>query len=248
MTVHEPVADILARLRDLPAEEILADAAGRYAGRVAFATSLGIDDQVVTHMIAEAGLGIPIFTVDTGRLFPETHDLIERTSERYGVSIAVYCPDAAELEQMVARDGVNLFRHSAFKRELCCETRKVRPLRRAQVGLDVWICARHGGAANTRRSSRPRGTRAPGWSRSTRWRRGTKPPSGTTPARTTCPTTRCTPRATPPSTARPARARYARRDGRRRPGAAAAAPTELRAAAGPSYHAIALFFNSKNCN
>lgn len=145
MTVVEPVADILARLRDLPAETILADTASRYAGRVAFATQLGIDDQVVTHMLAEAALGIPIFTVDTGRLFPETHDLIERTSERYGVSIAVYCPDAAEVEQMVARDGVNLFRHSAFKRGLCCEARKVRPLRRAQVGLDVWICARHGG-------------------------------------------------------------------------------------------------------
>ena len=150
MTVLEPVADILARLRDLPAEAILADAAARYAGRVALATSLGLEDQVVTHMLAEAGLDIPIFTIDTGRLFPETHDLIERTSERYGVSIAVYCPDAAEVEKMVARNGVNLFRHSAFKRELCCETRKVRPLRRAQVGLDVWICARHGGGAGER--------------------------------------------------------------------------------------------------
>jgi phosphoadenosine phosphosulfate reductase len=146
MAVLEPVADILERLRDLPAEAILADTAGRYAGRVAFATSLGIGDQVVTHMLAEAGLDIPIFTVDTGRLFPETHDLIERTRERYGVSIAVYCPDAREVEQMVARDGVNLFRRSAFLRDVCCETRKVRPLRRAQVGLDVWICARHGGA------------------------------------------------------------------------------------------------------
>jgi phosphoadenosine phosphosulfate reductase len=147
MTVVEPVADILERLRGLPAEAILTDTASRYAGRVAFATSLGIDDQVVTHMLVEAGLGIPIFTVDTGRLFPETHDLIERTSERYGVRIAVYCPDATEVEQLVARDGVNLFRHSAFQKDLCCETRKVRPLRRAQVGLDVWICARHGGRA-----------------------------------------------------------------------------------------------------
>ena len=155
MTVVEPVADILERLRDLPAEAILADTASRYAGRVAFATSLGIDDQVVTHMLAEAGLDIPIFTVDTGRLFPETHDLIERTSERYGVSIAVYCPDAAEVEQMIARDGVNLFRHSAFNRELCCETRKVRPLRRAQVGLDVWICARHGGRAGEHEKLEP---------------------------------------------------------------------------------------------
>lgn len=143
MTVDEPVADILTRLRDLPAEAILEDTAGRYGGRVAFATSLGVDDQVVTHMIAELGLGIPIFTVDTGRLFPETHDLIEATTERYGVEIAVYCPNAEELERMIARDGVNLFRQSAFKRELCCETRKLRPLRRAQVGLDVWICAGH---------------------------------------------------------------------------------------------------------
>lgn len=155
MTVLEPVADILERLRDLPAEAILADTAGRYAGRVALATSLGIDDQVVTHMLAEAALDIPIFTIDTGRLFPETHDLIERTGERYGVSIAVYCPDAAEVEQMVARNGVNLFRHSAFKRELCCETRKVRPLRRAQVGLDVWICARHGGGAGEHEALEP---------------------------------------------------------------------------------------------
>ena len=145
MTIDEPVADILARLQGLTAEEILADAADRYAGRVAFATSLGLEDQVVTHLIAEAGLAIPIFTVDTGRLFPETHDLIERTSARYGVSIAVYCPDAAEVEKMVARDGVNLFRKGEFERDLCCDTRKVKPLRRAQVGLDAWICARHGG-------------------------------------------------------------------------------------------------------
>ena len=248
MTVLEPVADILERLRDLPAEAILADTASRYAGRVAFATSLGIDDQVVTHMLAEAGLGIPIFTVDTGRLFPETHDLIERTSERYGVSIAVYCPDAAELEQMVARDGVNLFRHSAFKRELCCETRKVRPLRRAQVGLDVWICARHSGrrtrdaraghVGRERRARHDQPARGVGRSR----RMGLRPRAR---------------RALQPA-ARPGLRHHRlrallepgtrRRDGRRRPGAAAAAPAELRAAAGPSYHAIALFFNSKNCN
>ena len=155
MTVLEPVADILERLRDLPAEAILADTASRYAGRVAFATSLGIDDQVVTHMLAEAALDIPIFTVDTGRLFPETHDLIERTSERYGVSIAVYCPDAAEVEQMIARNGVNLFRHSALQQGALLRDPKVRPLRRAQVGLDVWVCARHGGRADEHEKLEP---------------------------------------------------------------------------------------------
>lgn len=150
LAVDEPVADILARLQGLTAEEVLADAGGRYAGRVAFATSLGIEDQVVTHMIAEAGLAIPIFTVDTGRLFPETHDLIERTNKRYGLAIAVYCPDAADVEEMVRRNGINLFRNSAFERDLCCDTRKLKPLRRAQVGLDAWICVPRGGQGVTR--------------------------------------------------------------------------------------------------
>lgn len=149
VAVEEPVADILARLRGLTPEEILADVAGRYAGRVAFATWLGIDDQVVTHMIAAAALDIPIFTIDTGRLFPETHDLIERTNRRYGLTIAVYCPDAAEVEEMVRRNGVNLFRNSAFERDLCCDVRKLKPLRRAQVGLDAWICVPRSGPGVT---------------------------------------------------------------------------------------------------
>jgi phosphoadenosine phosphosulfate reductase len=141
VTVDEPVADILARLQGLTAEQVLADAATRYAGRIACYTTLGVEDQVVTHMISDAELGIPIFTVDTGRLLPETHDLIERTSVRFGVNIAVYSPNAADVELLVKRGGINLFRNSAFERELCCEARKTKPLRRAQVGLDAWICA-----------------------------------------------------------------------------------------------------------
>ena len=144
MTVTEPVTDIQARLAGLTAEEVLADAAARYAGRVAFATQLDPGDQVITHMIATAGLAIPLFTIDTGRLFPEVHDLIEQTCARYGLDITVYCPDALEVERMVARAGVNLFRQSSFLKDGCCETRKVRPLRRAQVGLDVVIGSRHG--------------------------------------------------------------------------------------------------------
>ncbi|NLE21918.1 MAG: phosphoadenylyl-sulfate reductase [Actinobacteria bacterium] len=138
--IDEPVADVLDRVRHLSAEEILSDAASRYSGRVAFASSLNVEDQVLTHMIAAAGLEIPVFTIDTGRLFPEAYDLLDQTCERYGLSIAVYCPDTADVETMVARNGVNLFRGSRFLHEQCCETRKTRPLRRAQVGLDAWVC------------------------------------------------------------------------------------------------------------
>src|SRR5450759_277606 len=132
MTQPETVPEMLAELAGASAEDVLADAAKRFPGRVAFASSLGLEDQVLTAMIAEAKLDIPIFTLDTGRLYPETYDLIDRTSERYGVTLHVYFPAAGEVEEMVDRDGVNLFRDSIEARKRCCEIRKVRPLRRAQ--------------------------------------------------------------------------------------------------------------------
>ena len=155
MSIDEPVADVLARLQVLSAEEILADAAARYPGRVALASSVSLEDQVLTDMIAKAGLDIPIFTLDTGRLRPETHELIDRTNKRYGFRMRVYCPDAAEVEKMVADNGIDLFRDSEFHRQLCCETRKTRPLRRAQVGLDAWICGVHGGQGAAGENAEP---------------------------------------------------------------------------------------------
>ena len=155
MSIDEPVADILTRLQGLSAEEILADAAARYPGRVALASSLGVEDQALTHMIADAGLAIPIFTLDTGRLYPETYELIDRTNKRYGFRMRVYCPDAAEVEKMVADSGIDLFRDSEFLRHQCCETRKVKPLRRAQVGLDAWVCGLRSGQGVTREKVEP---------------------------------------------------------------------------------------------
>ena len=98
MTQPESVATMLAELGDAPAEAVLADAVARFPGCVAFASSLGAEDQVLTHMIAEAGLDIPIFTLDTGRLFPETYDLIDRTAKHYGLRISTFVPAAAEVE------------------------------------------------------------------------------------------------------------------------------------------------------
>jgi phosphoadenosine phosphosulfate reductase len=155
MTQPQTVAEVLAELEGAPAEAILAYAATRFAGRVAFATSLGLEDQVLTAMIAEAKIDIPIFTLDTGRLYPETYDLIERTVRRYDLPINVYFPSAAEVEKMVARNGVNLFRNSVFERQLCCETRKVKPLRRAQVNLDAWVCGLRSGQGATRQKVEP---------------------------------------------------------------------------------------------
>jgi phosphoadenosine phosphosulfate reductase len=106
---------------------------------VAFSSSLGIEDQAILHAIATAGAEVDVFTLDTGRLFAETIDTIVRSEQRYGLRIRVVAPEAADVETLVARDGIMGFRLSVEARKACCEVRKVRPLRRALAGAGTWI-------------------------------------------------------------------------------------------------------------
>ena len=112
-------------------------------GRIAFSTSLGLEDQAVLDAIAEAtganSTTIDVFTLDTGRHFPETLDTIVASEQRYGRRIRVVFPDTADVEQLVAADGLNGFRLSIEARKACCDVRKVRPLRRALTGASGWI-------------------------------------------------------------------------------------------------------------
>lgn len=121
-------------------KELLAFVAERFGKEAVFATSLGAEDQVLTDLIARNSLDIPIVTLDTGRLFPETLDLIAETEAHYGVRITVFAPDAAELEELVNTHGVNCFRQSKELRKLCCRVRKLSPLKRALAGKKLWIC------------------------------------------------------------------------------------------------------------
>jgi len=124
----------------LSAGESLEKAASAFKGRVLFASSLGKEDQAITALIAKLGLDIPTITIDTGRLFPETYDLIEATEGRYSLRMKILLPDQAELSPLVARHGVNLFRKSVELRKACCNARKVIPLRRELANCDAWIC------------------------------------------------------------------------------------------------------------
>lgn len=110
-----------------------------FKGRIAMASSLGLEDQVLTEMITSIDDEAKIFTLDTGRLFPETYDLISRTSSKYKTRIEVFFPNAEEVEHMVTEKGVNLFYNSIASRKLCCYVRKLKPLSRALDGLDAWI-------------------------------------------------------------------------------------------------------------
>lgn len=108
-------------------------------GRVAFSTSLGIEDQAVTHAIAAIEAGVDVFTLDTGRHFPETLETLKQTELRYRLKIRVAFPEAAEVEALVARDGIMGFRDGIDERKACCEVRKVRPLAKALSGAAGWV-------------------------------------------------------------------------------------------------------------
>ncbi len=122
------------------AVEITALAIESFRGRIALASSLGAEDQVLTHILAGIDPSVRVFTLDTGRMFAESYDLLERTKRRYGISIEVFFPDHGQVEKMVNEKGINLFYDSIENRKLCCGIRKVEPLKRAFEGCDAWIC------------------------------------------------------------------------------------------------------------
>jgi phosphoadenosine phosphosulfate reductase len=91
-------------------------------------------------MIAGINPGMKIITLDTGRLFQETYDLLDITRKKYNLSIETSFPDAVDVQNMVNTHGINLFYDSVENRKLCCFIRKTEPLSIALQGMDVWIC------------------------------------------------------------------------------------------------------------
>ncbi|MCL9806749.1 phosphoadenylyl-sulfate reductase [Flavobacterium amniphilum] len=109
-------------------------------GKIVFSTSFGIEDQVISHGVFGQKLkNIEAFTLDTGRLFPETYAVWDKTLLQYNQPIRVYYPDTDELETYVNKNGINGFYNSVELRKECCHIRKVIPLQKAVKGAKVWI-------------------------------------------------------------------------------------------------------------
>lgn len=134
------IRDLNERFRDASAQEVVGYFLKAYQGRIALSSSLSIEDQTLTDFIVAQDKHTRIFTLDTGRLFPETYQLIEKTNMTYGIKIEVFFPDYHEVQRMVREEGINLFYNSVKSRHRCCQIRKLEPLKRAFQGLDVWIC------------------------------------------------------------------------------------------------------------
>lgn len=122
------------------AEEILSMSLETFAPKIAFASSFGAEDVVVIDLMHKVhGDKIRVFTLDTGRLNPETYDVMDQIREKYSIHIETMFPDYLEVEKMVTENGFNLMYDSIEKRKLCCAIRKVHPLRRMLKTLDAWI-------------------------------------------------------------------------------------------------------------
>lgn len=140
MTINERINKLNSALENANSHEALDIVIKEFGDKIVFASSLGAEDQVITEMIAGIDKRVKIFTLDTGRLFPETYETLERTTNRYGMPIEVYFPDSRHIEEMVRSRGINLFYESVENRKLCCHIRKIEPLNRAFIGMEAWIC------------------------------------------------------------------------------------------------------------
>jgi phosphoadenosine phosphosulfate reductase len=143
--LRERALDTVAQLRSAVAEY----------KKVCYANSLGSESMVLTDLIWNEVPDIEIFTIDTGRLYPETYDLIERVQQRYGRRLRIYSPDAAPLENWVGEHGINGFRDGVEQRRGCCAIRKVEPFRRAVSGRGAWVTGIRKGQSASRALAAP---------------------------------------------------------------------------------------------
>jgi phosphoadenosine phosphosulfate reductase len=135
----DEVASANATLEKAPPQEVLTWALSTFGRSISLAWS-GAEDVAVLDMMHKIDpKSTRVFTLDTGRLNPETYELIDEVQAKYKVQVEIQFPDAAAVEKMVREKGINLFYRSLDNRKECCGVRKVEPLNRMLKSLDGWI-------------------------------------------------------------------------------------------------------------
>mgnify|MGYP006285617391 CR=1 FL=1 len=156
MADQNKAQEINKLLEQASSEEIINYFLKNYKGDIVFSTGLGAEGQVLTDMIcAYDQKAVKFVTLDTGRLFPETYTLIDKSTKKYNLDLNIYFPDYKKVEKMVKEKGINLFYESVENRKLCCHIRKVEPLQRATEGYNIWIAGLRRGQSITRLQLQP---------------------------------------------------------------------------------------------
>lgn len=119
--------------------EQLVKLAELFPSKIVFSTSFGLEDQIISHILLTNKIPIQIFTLDTGRLFPETLQVWQETEEKYQTKIKAFLPDQSKVNDLVVQKGMFSFYESIENRKECCHIRKVIPLNQALAGNKIWI-------------------------------------------------------------------------------------------------------------
>jgi phosphoadenosine phosphosulfate reductase len=149
---EKAINDILLRIKNKTITEQLQYLSEKFRGAIAFSTSFGIEDQVITHTIFSNNLPIDVFTLDTGRNFEETYKVMARTIEKYQKPIKAFFPNSNDVENLLLSKGPNSFYLSVENRIECCNIRKVKPLKKALKGVNCWITGLRSEQSDARQS------------------------------------------------------------------------------------------------
>ena len=148
--IHEPALPVFDeeaegihaaadRFEHATAEELLEWALDRFHPRMAISAAGGVDGMALIDMAWRINPDVRVFTLDTGRLPPETYTLFEEIREHYGINVEFEYPERDAVTQLVTVEGPNLMYRSVDLRVACCEIRKVQPLKRKLATLDAWV-------------------------------------------------------------------------------------------------------------
>ncbi|RNC68334.1 MAG: phosphoadenylyl-sulfate reductase [Desulfuromonadales bacterium] len=135
----ESITQIPALPANATPQDILLAGVKAAEGPVRLACSFSVEDVVIIDMVAELGLDIGVFALDTGRLHEETYEVADALTERYRIAIEWFFPRQEEVEKLLREKGTFSFRESLENRHECCHIRKVEPLGRALKGLAGWV-------------------------------------------------------------------------------------------------------------
>lgn len=135
----EKLASLNRRAEQCSVDEVISLAVTEIGEKAVFTTSFSAEDQVITHCIAKKRLPVDLITLDTGRLFNETLETLEKTEKTYNVRVKVFFPEAQDVEAYVRKYGINAFYTSVELRKECCFIRKIKPLERAVHDYNVWL-------------------------------------------------------------------------------------------------------------
>ncbi len=137
--VKENIEKLNEEFKVMSSKDILNWAFKTFGERIVLASSLGLEDQVLTDLSVKLFSKVRVFVLDTGRLHQKTYDVLEESMEKYHIKYEILFPKLEDVQALEEEHGPNPFYKSLELRHRCCRIRKVEPLRRVLSRYDAWI-------------------------------------------------------------------------------------------------------------